>query len=143
MEKLIVGNEPFQRAASLYVRYSVFIIERNISLQDEFDDNDEKGTVYSVLYEDDLPVSTGRFLPETDIEARLTRIATLKEYRGHGYGAKVIKALEAYAKDKGFQKLRIHSELTAKTFYESIGYQPVGEVYQEDGEPCQTLEKNI
>ena len=143
MVKVIVGQEPFQRAASLYLRFCVFVLERNIAMADEFDANDEKGTVNAVVYEKDQPVSTGRFLAETKTEARLTRIATLKDYRGRGYGAKVIEALEAYAKDKGFHQLTIHSELTAQTFYESLGYQAFGSKYLEDGEYCQSLVKTI
>ncbi|MGT2933077.1 GNAT family N-acetyltransferase [Streptococcus catagoni] len=143
MVKLLVGTQPFQRAASLFIRYSVFVLERNIVMAEEFDTNDEKGTLYSVIYDGDLPVSTGRFLPETDTEARISRVATLREYRGQGYGAQVIAALENYAESEGYYKIIIHSELSAKTFYESIGYQPIGEVYEEDGEPCQSLEKMI
>ncbi|VHF28198.1 histone acetyl transferase HPA2 and related acetyl transferase S [Streptococcus pyogenes] len=90
MVKVIVGQEPFQRAASLYLRFCVFVLERNIAMADEFDAHDEKGTVYAVVYDDDQPVSTGRFLAETKTEARLTRIVTLADYRGQGYGAKVI-----------------------------------------------------
>ena len=143
MNTLKVGSQPYQRAASLFIRYSVFVLEKDIKMEDEFDNNDENGTIYSVLYEDDLPVSTGRFLAETDSEARLTRIATLPNYRGKGYGAHVIHSLEKYAVEKGFERLVIHSELTAKSFYESIGYQAFGDIYIEDGEKCQSLQKQI
>lgn len=143
MVKVIVGQEPFQRAASLYLHFCVFVLERNIAMADEFDANDEKGTVYAVVYDDDQPVSTGRFLAETKTEARLTRIATLADYRGQGYGAKVIEALETYARQEGFRQLTIHSELTAQTFYESLGYQAYGPKYLEDGEYCQSLVKTI
>lgn len=141
MVKLIVGNQAFQRAASLYIRFSVFVLERKIKMEDEFDANDKCKTIYALLYDGDLPVSTGRFLPETADQARLTRIATLKDYRGKGYGAQVIQALENYARAEGYKKLVIHAELTAKSFYESIGYQPFGPEYEEDGEPCQSLMK--
>lgn len=143
MKTLKVGSQPYQRAASLYVRYSVFVLEKDIKKEDEFDNNDEKGIVYSVLYEDELPVSTGRFLAETETEARLTRIATLPNYRGKGYGAQVIHSLEKYAIKKGFERLVIHSELTAKSFYESIGYQAFGDIYIEDRKECQSLQKQI
>ncbi|SUN46707.1 histone acetyltransferase HPA2-like protein [Streptococcus dysgalactiae] len=102
MVKVIVGQEPFQRAASLYLRFCVFVLERNIAMVDEFDANDEKGTVYAVVYDDDQPVSTGRFLAETKTEARLTRIATLADYRGQGYGAKVMKRSKLMPDRKAF-----------------------------------------
>ena len=37
--------------------------------------------------------------------------------------------------------INIHSELTAKTFYEMLGYQTTSEIYLEDGEWCKTLTK--
>lgn len=55
----------------------------------------------------------------------------------------ILNSLEVYARQAGFQQLDIHSELTAKTFYESLGYQASSEMYQEDGEWCQTLTKLI
>lgn len=107
--KLLVNHLPYQRAASLYIRFSVFVIERNIKMEEEFDDNDEQDTIYAVLYDGKQPVSTGRFLPETQTEARLTRIAALKGYRGNGYGTKIIIALENYAKENGYHYLTIHA----------------------------------
>ncbi|WNZ93386.1 GNAT family N-acetyltransferase [Streptococcus iniae] len=141
MVRLIVGNQPFQRATSLYIRFSVFVLERKIKMEDECDANDNCKTIYAVLYDGNQPVSTGRFLPETTDQARLTRIATLKDYRGKGYGGKVIQALERHARAEGYTRLVIHAELTAKSFYESIGYQLFGHEYEEDGEICQSLAK--
>ncbi|RJG52713.1 hypothetical protein D3H45_10620, partial [Streptococcus pyogenes] len=44
-------------------------------------------------------------LAETKIEARLTRIVTLADYCGCGYGAKVTEALETYTRREGFYLL--------------------------------------
>ncbi|HEL0066635.1 TPA: GNAT family N-acetyltransferase [Streptococcus equi subsp. zooepidemicus] len=143
MTRVIVGNQPFQRAASLYIRYQVFVLERQIDRQDEFDYFDDNDRVYAVLYDGDQPVSTARFLPTAEDQARLTRVATLSQHRGRGYAAQVIKALEHYAKEQHYKRLVIHSELSAQSFYEGIGYQAFGEPYYEDGEPCQSLEKYL
>ncbi len=142
-EELLIGSEEWQRAASIYVRYQVFVLERGIERSDEFDQFDEKGRVYANLFIDGRPVSTGRFLPEDQETARLTRIATLPQYRGVGYGSKIIRILEEYAREAGYLRLVIHSELTAKGFYESLGYQPISDIYQEDGVDCQSLAKTI
>ncbi|MET3558362.1 putative GNAT family N-acyltransferase [Streptococcus rupicaprae] len=141
MVKTIVGSEPFQRAASLYIRFQVFVIDKKMDMADEFDGHDEAGTVYAVVYDGNRPLATGRFLPETDTCARLTRIATLAPHRGQGYGTLVMDALENHAKKEGFKELVIHSELTAKSFYEGLGYVAFGPRYLEDGEPCQSLNK--
>ncbi|EHI70435.1 GNAT family N-acetyltransferase [Streptococcus ictaluri] len=143
MKELIIGNQAFQRAASLYIRYSVFVLEKHIKRDEEFDDKDVSDTCYAVLYDHSEPVSTARFLPEIATEARITRVATLSKHRGKGYGAQIIRAMEKYAQKEGYHVLVIHSELSAKSFYETLGYKAKGQVYLEDGQACQTLEKHI
>lgn len=142
-ERLLIGADDWQRAAACYVRFKVFVLERHIDMMDEFDSLDTSGRVYAVVYVGKEPVSTGRFVPETETTARLTRIATVKEYRGKQYGRQVIKALEDYAIKEGFKTLYIHAELTAKTFYEELGYETCSDIYEEDGEWCQSLEKQL
>lgn len=136
-----IGKESWQRAAAYYVRMSVFVIERSIALEDEFDDLDTDETIYSVLYDGSLPVATGRFIKENQETCRLTRIATLKEYRGQHLGAKIIRSLEEKAIREGFKQAVIHSELTALPFYQKQGYLVTSDIYEEDGVPCQTLSK--
>lgn len=139
--KLLIETATWQRAAALYVRMSVFVLERGMSLQDEFDEFDTDEAVYAVIYDQDLPIATARLLKEDHSTCRLTRVATLKEYRGQQKGAEIIAGLEAYAIAHHYKKALIHSEVAAKVFYEKQGYTAVSEVYKEDGVPCQTLEK--
>ncbi len=44
-----VGNGVHLRAASSYIRLQVFVLERSLALSDEFDQNDQPDTIYSVL----------------------------------------------------------------------------------------------
>ncbi|GAW98239.1 GNAT family N-acetyltransferase [Secundilactobacillus mixtipabuli] len=138
------GSEPWNHAAALYIRMNVFVLERTIAMQDEFDDNDEPDRVYVVAYTDDgQPAATGRFQTIDDTTMRPGRIATLKDYRGQHLGAKVIKALEDYGMAHGYTKSVIHSEMTAQGFYERQGYQVASEPYEEDGVPAITLTKSL
>lgn len=61
IERTTIGSEEWQRAASIYVRYKVFVLERGIAKEDEFDQNDTEGRVYANLFIGEEPVSTGRF----------------------------------------------------------------------------------
>lgn len=142
-ERLVLGNQDWLRASACYVRMNVFVLERNIAIEDEFDHLDTPDRVYAVLFVGKEPVATGRFVQESDEMARLTRIATLAHARGKGYGRQIIQALEQHAQTEGIRRIVIHSELTAKTFYEALGYQTCSDVYEEDGELCQSLEKLI
>ena len=61
-----VGNGVHLRAASSYIRLQVFVLERSLALSDEFDQKDQSDTIYSVLFEEALPVVTARFLQEDE-----------------------------------------------------------------------------
>ncbi|WP_369403940.1 hypothetical protein [Secundilactobacillus silagei] len=50
--KIHTGSEPWNHAAALYVRMNVFVLERTIAIEDEFDDHDEADRVYVVIYSD-------------------------------------------------------------------------------------------
>ena len=101
-------------------------------------------SAYANLLVHGEPVSTGRFLLTESGTKRLTRIATLAPHRGKEYTREIIQKLEKYAKNTNVLCINIHSGLTAKTFYEMLGYQPTSEIYlEEDGEWCKTLTKNV
>lgn len=51
-----VGNGVHLRAASSYIRLQVFVLERSLALSDEFDQKDQSDTIYSVLFDEALPV---------------------------------------------------------------------------------------
>ena len=93
----------------------VFVLERGIAIADEFDRNDVPGVTYVVIYDGDEPVATGRFLREDEDSGRLTRIATLADYRGQHLGSQVVTALERFAQNQHVRHLEIHAEATAIT----------------------------
>lgn len=138
---LVIGNQNWHRAAASFVRMSVFVLERGLAIDDEFDDLDVDGTMYVLLFDGTLPIATGRFLVANETTAKFTRIATLKQYRGQHLGSQIIVGLEKIAQQQGLKQAIIHSELTAKGFYESLGYKPISEIYMEDDVACQTLQK--
>ena len=121
----------------------VFVMGREIPLEEEFDSEDKDGTVYVVVYDGDKPVATGRY-KQIDAETiRPGRIAVLKDYRKQGLGESVVKALEDLGKERGCTKSVIHGELTAAEFYEKLGYTRDSDVYLEDDVPCVTLKKTL
>lgn len=141
--ELKIGNENFQRAASCYVRMEVFVLERGIPLAEEFDALDTPERFYAVIYDEDLPVATGRIFIEDEKTIRPTRIATLKEYRKQNLGAKIMTAIENYGVENGYVQSLVHAEQTAVGFYQKLGYTICLDIYYEDGVPCQSLEKRL
>ncbi|GHP13717.1 N-acetyltransferase [Lentilactobacillus fungorum] len=139
---LIVNSTKPIRAAAAYIRLSVFVLERGIALTDEFDDKDSDDMIYAVLFKESQPIATCRFEQLDATTLKIGRVATLKAYRGHGYGRQVITAMENRAKEAGLTQSIIHSELTAQGFYEKMGYRPISDVFLEDGVPCIIVKKD-
>ncbi|GAA3025973.1 GNAT family N-acetyltransferase [Tetragenococcus solitarius] len=141
--KIIIGKQAWQRAASIFIRMQVFVLEKQISLQDEFDENDTENAIYAVAYKGNLPVATARWLKIDEERVRITRVATLKEYRGKHLSSEILKQLEEYSRVSAYKKVDIHSEVTALPFYLKCGYQISSDVYYEDDVPCQSVEKYL
>lgn len=141
--EIIIGNQAWQKAASTFIRMHVFVFEVQISLQDEFDENDTDQAIYAVAYCGNLPVSTARLLKIDKENVRITRVATLKEYRGKSLSSEILKQLEDYSKKAGYKKVDVHSEVAALAFYLKCGYQVSSDIYYEDEVPCQSVEKYL
>ncbi|WP_034552476.1 GNAT family N-acetyltransferase [Carnobacterium funditum] len=141
--KLYIGNDIWNKAGAFYVRMSVFVLERQMELSEEFDNLDDSNIDYAVMYDHEKPVSTGRYeLPDSET-IRIGRIATLKEYRGQKLSRSIIHALEEIGREKGCKKASIHSEQTATSFYEELDYRIVSDEFYENNVPCVLLEKNL
>jgi predicted GNAT family N-acyltransferase len=125
------------------IRRKVFIEEQGIPCEEEFDtyDND---AVFCVVYEpkemkDDegkeevISVATGRLVLLEDGRYKIGRVAVLKEYRGRKYGDMVVKMLVNKAFMSGAMMVYISSQISAKGFYQTIGFEEYGEIYMEAG----------
>lgn len=122
------------------IREEVFIKEQKF--ENEFDEIDE--TAYHlVLFQNNLPVATGRMYPSTEDSAAyiLGRIAVLKEYRKCHLGKEVLTILENKAKNLGAEKTVLSAQMQAKGFYEKNGYKKFGEVYYDEYCPHIHMEK--
>ncbi|KRM11416.1 GNAT family N-acetyltransferase [Paucilactobacillus suebicus] len=142
--RIEVSNNPWQQAAALSIRLKVFVQERGLNKQDEFDGGDTEQTVYAVAWQDErTPVATVRFQQVDEQTMRPGRVATLPEYRGQGTAQRALLATEKYGQSFGMIHSVIHSELTAQGFYERCGYQVSSTPFIEDGVECIELTKKI
>lgn len=119
---------------SYFVRRKVFIEEQQIDEKEEFDGSDEKSKIL-VVYEDDLPVATGRILVDDDGHYCLGRIAVLKQHRGSKYGDLVVRVLIRKAYGLGAHKQYVHAQIRVQGFYEKLGFLPFGDPYDEANIP--------
>lgn len=113
------------------IRNEVFVEEQGF--RDEFDDNDKK-CLHIVLFDNDIPIATGRIFPEIENKKTYTagRIAVRKSHRGKKIGAEVMGLLESKAKEQGAKILVVSAQCRAQGFYEKMGYTASGEVYLDE-----------
>lgn len=111
------------------IRKAVFVEEQGF--ENEFDELDERGrAVHIVLFYDDEAIGTCRYYKENG-EYKLGRIAIVKEYRGNGYGAALVKSAEKRIYDDGGREVVLSAQVRNKGFYEKLGYVSEGEEYME------------
>ena len=140
----IVTNEQ-EKQDALDVRRFVFIEEQEVPEDPEIDEFDEPGarTTHFVAYSEATPVGAGRFRTYKEGVGKVERVAVMKSQRGTGLGAQLMKGIEEEASRQGFGKLKLNAQCHAQRFYEKLGYEPVGEVFEEAGIDHIAMEKNL
>lgn len=130
-------DEARERARA--IRYSVFVEEQGVPVELEWDDMDAPSWHALAFAADGTPVATGRLLPD----GHIGRMAVLKVARGTGVGARVLDALMAKAAELGYPALILNAQTHAAPFYARVGFEQVGEEFEEAGIPHVEMRKRI
>lgn len=127
-----VGTDDLKDAYE--IRKKVFIEEQSVPKEIERDKLDICST-HALIYNDELPVATGRIVFKEHSNCSLGRIAVLKEYRGKSIGKMLVENLVQKSFELGAHEIHIHAQKHAQRFYESLNFIPYGEVFYEGGIP--------
>jgi predicted GNAT family N-acyltransferase len=118
------------RPALQRIRREVFIQEQSVPESDEWDD-DDRVSVHALVRVNREPVGTGRLNPA----GKIGRIAVLPGLRGRGIGAMITRRLLEEAHRRGIREPYLHAQLQAVPFYEKLGFESEGDVFDEAGIP--------
>jgi predicted GNAT family N-acyltransferase len=127
--------------AALDLRERVFCGEQGVSRRADRDGRDDEA-LHLVAVDEGRIVGTCRLVFDHGT-ARLGRMAVEAALRGQGIGARILEAAEREARAEGAQRMHLHAQTTARTLYERGGYQPVGELFVEEGILHVTMEKPL
>lgn len=124
------------------VRRTVFVEEQGVSEDLEMDDKDSDAT-HVVITDGETPVATARTrFVEADV-VKIERVAVLESYRGEGLGKEVMTTAEQAAVDSGATEAVLHAQRRVEDFYSGIGYEAVGEEFEEAGIPHVEMVKSL
>ena len=92
------------------------------------------------LVKDGVPVATARLFSKGGA-AKIGRVAVLKEHRGCGLGAKVMEWAMYMAKDLKLQPMVLDAQVDVIPFYERLGFEAEGPVFDDAGIPHRRMTK--
>ena len=126
----------------LALRRVVFMEEQGVSEADERDGRD--GAALHVLAErDGRPLGCARILIYGPV-AKIGRVCVLKDARGTGLGAAIIRTcLDVARSRRGVTRAKLGAQTHALNFYEKLGFTAVGPVYDDAGIPHRDMEREL
>jgi predicted GNAT family N-acyltransferase len=114
------------------IRRSVFQEEQGVDPALEFDGWDETAE-HLLAYLDEQPIGTARIRYLNAQTAKIERLAVLSESRGKGIGKKLMEKALDVAAQKDIQEVIIHAQEYVKGIYQKLGFEQVGERFEEAG----------
>jgi predicted GNAT family N-acyltransferase len=111
------------------IRYDVFVIGQNCPEELEWEFEEE--STHFLLIENDIPLATARHR-KTENGYKLERFAVLSEARGKGFGMLILKAILEDIKESNALKY-MHAQEKVTPFYEKVGFEKSGNIFEEAG----------
>ncbi|GAA0657673.1 GNAT family N-acetyltransferase [Salarchaeum japonicum] len=142
--RVVEATSEAARADAFSVRREVFVEEQGVPEDLEWDDHDEAAnTQHFVAYDDtETPVGAARLRPKDDDTGKVERVATLKERREEGIGRALMDELEDAAREE-YDRLVLHAQTHAESFYLHLGYETTSDVFDEAGIPHVEMAKRL
>ncbi len=112
------------------LRREVFIEEQGVPEAEELDDKDEMAI--HLLAVDEAPLGSARLLVLGET-GKIGRVCVVKAARGRGIGAALIRAAVERFRTMGLAQAKLGAQVHALGFYEALGFQATGPVYDDAG----------
>jgi len=111
------------------IRYEVFVIGQNCPEELEWEFEEE--STHFLLIENDIPLASARHR-KTEKGYKLERFAVLSEAREKGFGMLILKAILEDIKESNALKY-MHAQEQVIPFYEKVGFEKSGNIFEEAG----------
>ncbi|MBD8031535.1 MULTISPECIES: GNAT family N-acetyltransferase [Solibacillus] len=138
--KLVTTDEDRERAYAL--RKEVFVKEQGVPLSLEIDEYDETA-IHFLVNEGENTIATARLREIEPKVGKVERVCVLNSYRGKRLGVLIMQAVEEYAKNAAFKKLKLNAQSYAVPFYEKLEFAVISPEFMDAGIPHRAMEKSI
>jgi ribosomal protein S18 acetylase RimI-like enzyme len=81
------------------------------------------------------------FFPESQTQGKIFQMAVSEEYRGKGFGRKLLQSLERSLIQKGIRDVYLYVRSESEGFYQRMGYAPEGDLIKQFGEFYRLMKK--
>ena len=126
------------RAHAAPIRFAVFVEEQGVPREIELYEMEGK-SLHAFAFEKQLPVGTGRLLPD----GHSGRMAVLKAWRGRGIGARLLARLMDEARARGHREVVLSAQVRATAFYRRHGFVEEGAEYMDAGILHQDMRRSL
>lgn len=131
-----------QLELAFQIRKKVFVEEQGVPEHLELDEHDKSANHFIVL-DSDKVIAAARIREYEPKVGKIERVCVLPEYRGKRIGILIMEAIEKFAIEKGYTKLKLNAQSYAVPFYEKLNYIVSSPEFLDAGIPHRSMEKAI
>ena len=121
----------WQQTAKL--RLNVFVVEQGVPAELELDEWDQESHHFIALNADKV-VATLRIIIQ-DNRAKLGRLAVLESFRKQGIATQLMQNATQFCQHQALHSIYLGSQVSVQNFYTKLGYQAVGDIFDDAGIP--------
>lgn len=122
---IIEANWAEHKLQLMHIRTQVFMLEQHVSADLEWDGLDDTAKHLLALNDTGLAIGCARLLGDGSIG----RMAVLREWRGCGVGAMLLRAAIKLHQQQGVNAITLSAQTHAIPFYEKLGFVISSEPY--------------
>lgn len=104
---------------------------------------EEENCMHLIAKEKDRVIGCVCFVARSAEEGEIFQMAVSEEYRGQGFGRKLIHFLEKTLMEKGVKRILVYAWQDSEGFYAKLGYAPQAEPVKKNGVLCHLMVKKL
>ena len=134
------GSPSYQKMVDL--RFQILRNPLGLTFDQANLDKEKEDILIGFFDEDDIE-GCCILTPENKTNIRLRQMAVLSGLQRSGIGRVIMNFAENVARDKGYKVLHMHARKSAVGFYQKLGYEIVGEEFEEVTIPHYEMQKAL